>query len=170
MKSREHPGLKQKHRNFLDFKNVSLQSFVSLPYCDEAFASLVKWPVFTRSHHTTLNCTMNGFIFQKKGFCTICFWWIKKEIELFQTDFLPRRTSIEKSDGEVEGRDKNCAFLQNSLCLVLIEDWSFSMLLYLPVPQPSHFSKYHREHRNSQEGTRFRTDSVRTKPSHSSQH
>ena len=37
------------------------------------------------------------------------------------------------------------------------------MLLYLPVPQPSHFPKPHREHRNSKEGMRIHMDSHKTK-------
>lgn len=61
----------------------------------------------------------------------------------------------------------SCAFMQNWLRLVLIWDWSFSMLLYSPVPQPSRFPQHHREHRNSKQGTKIHTDANKTGSQHS---
>lgn len=79
---------------------------------------------------------------------------------LFQGEPVSRSPTVKLKGGIIT---VSCAFMQNSLCLVLIWDWSFSTLLYLPGPQPSHFPKHHREHRHSKGDTKIHMDSNKTK-------
>lgn len=65
--------------------------------------------------------------------------------------------------GKAEGRvtTVSCAFMQNSLCLVLIQDWSFSILLYLPYHNHP-ISLRSTENTNSKQDAKIHMDSNKT--------